>query len=253
MKFTAIIPARFASTRLPGKPLLDISGQPMVQRVHQRAVESGAQRVVIATDDERIRDAAREFGAEVCMTSVHHPSGTDRLQEVVSKLRLHEDEIVVNVQGDEPLIPPAAIRQVALNLAANPEAAIATLCEPIHAADVFFDPNAVKVVADQRGFALYFSRAPIPWPRDAFAESRTVLPDNLGAMRHIGLYAYRVRFLNEYVGWVPAPVERWESLEQLRALWQGARIHVEPACEQVPGGVDTPADLDRVRSLLVGR
>ncbi len=250
MKFTVVIPARYASTRLPAKPTLDIGGMPMIQRVYLRACESGANRVVIATDDARIQALAEGFGAQVCMTSPAHPSGTDRLQEAASQLGLADDDIVVNVQGDEPLIPPAVIRQVALNLAANPEAGIATLCEPIHSADVFHDPNAVKVLADQRGFALYFSRAPIPWPRDAFAVDTQTLPQGLGAMRHIGIYAYRVSFLNDYVRWVPAPIERWESLEQLRALWQGVKIHVDPACEVVPGGVDTERDLERVRALV---
>ncbi len=252
MSFTVVIPARFASTRLPGKPLLQIAGRPMVRHVWERATRSGARRVVIATDDARIRDAALAFDAEVCMTATAHHSGTDRLQEAVRTLGLGDEEIVVNVQGDEPLIPPAVIDQVAANLAAHPRCAIATLCEPLADAAQFFDPNVVKVVAGEDGQALYFSRAPIPWPRDAFAHSREELPPGLPARRHVGIYAYRVAFLHRFVRWPTGTLEAFESLEQLRALEHGESIHVAEAGAAVPGGVDTPADLARVERLLGG-
>lgn len=248
--FVVVIPARYASTRLPGKPLLDIAGKAMIQRVYEQARQSEARQVIIATDDVRIRDAAQAFGASVCMTRVDHVSGTDRLQEVAEQQGWSDDTIVVNVQGDEPLIPPAVINQVARNLAAHREAGIATLCEKITDLETFMDPNAVKVVFDQQGLALYFSRAPMPWPRDAFRERRDTLPAAHPAFRHIGIYAYRAGFLHRFIHWPPAVLEQTESLEQLRALANGVRIHVEPACAKVPGGVDTEADLAAVRRLL---
>ncbi|MEH6825178.1 MAG: 3-deoxy-manno-octulosonate cytidylyltransferase [Motiliproteus sp.] len=250
MAFTVIIPARYASTRLPGKPLLDIAGKPMIQHVYERACASEAQRVIIATDDQRIADAAAAFGAEVCLTSSEHASGTDRLQEVVKKQGLYADDIVVNVQGDEPLIPPRIINQVAHNLAAEPLASIATLSEPIEDLETLLNPNAVKVVADQGGRALYFSRAPVPWPRDAFAADPRQMPGMGGYQRHIGIYAYRVKLLNDFVKWPPCLLEQSECLEQLRAMWNGAYIHVEQADESLPAGVDTQQDLDRIRTLL---
>jgi len=248
--FVIVIPARFASTRLPGKPLLDIAGKPMIQRVYEQAKKSRAREVWIATEDERIEQVARALGARVCLTRHDHVSGTDRLQEVAQQQRWPDSTIVVNVQGDEPLIPPAVINQVANNLACSGKAAMATLCERITDLDVFLDPNAVKVVYDHDGHALYFSRAPIPWPRDAFRENRQVFPSHLAAYRHIGLYAYRVSFLHCFVGWPPTTLEQTESLEQLRGMAQGVAIHVEEACEAVPGGVDTEADLQRTRVLL---
>lgn len=249
MGFSVVIPARFASTRFPGKPLADLAGKPMVQHVYERACASDAARVIIATDDQRIADVARSFGAEVCLTRPDHPSGTDRLQEVVEQLGFQADEVVVNVQGDEPLIPASIINQVARNLIAMSDAGIATLCEPISALDVLLNPNVVKVVTDHRGMALYFSRACIPWPRDAFAapEQCTDLPSGFQWQRHIGMYAYRVSLLNQYVSWPPAAIEQTESLEQLRALWMGVRIHVDLASETPPAGVDTPEDLERIR------
>ncbi|NIB41248.1 3-deoxy-manno-octulosonate cytidylyltransferase [Pseudomaricurvus alkylphenolicus] len=254
MNYTVVIPARYASTRLPGKPLKDIAGKTMVQRVYEQATQSGADRVVIATDDQRIEQQVRSFGAEVCMTSDRHESGTDRLQEVAQQLALADDDIVVNVQGDEPLIPPAVIDQVAANLAANADASVATLSEPIEDAEDYLNPNIVKVVADKSGLALYFSRASIPWPRDSFAGMDLENPPQLPAanlfQRHIGIYAYRVRLLNEFVTWPQAPLETLECLEQLRVLWNGQRIHVAEAQEKVPGGVDTQEDLDRVCRLL---
>lgn len=248
--FVVVIPARYGSTRLPGKPLLDIAGKPMIQRVYEQARQSAAQQVLVATDDARIRDVVKGFGAEVCMTRADHVSGTDRLQEVAQQQRWADDTIVVNVQGDEPLIPPAVINQVARNLAAHPQAGIATLCEAINDIETFMDPNAVKVVFDQQGLALYFSRAPIPWPRDAFRERRNVLPAGHAAFRHIGIYAYRASFLHRFIHWPPAQLEQTESLEQLRAMANGVRIHVEVAAEKVPGGVDTEADLIAVRRVL---
>ncbi len=251
MAFTVIIPARFASTRLPGKPLLDIAGKPMIQRVYEQAGRSDAARVVIATDDKRIAECAEKFGAEVCMTSEEHPSGTDRLQETVSMLGLNDSEIVVNVQGDEPLIPPAVINQVASNLAGMPSAGIATLSEPIRDITTLLNPNVVKVVADDQGGALYFSRAPIPWPRDAFSQAPDTFPAGINFQRHIGIYAYRVKLLNDFVTWSPSSLEVTECLEQLRAMQNGVRIHVEEAVELPPAGVDTEADLHRLRELLV--
>jgi 3-deoxy-manno-octulosonate cytidylyltransferase (CMP-KDO synthetase) len=251
MSFTVVIPARYASTRLPAKPLKEIAGKPMIQHVYERACESDARQVIIATDDVRIEAVAKSFGAQVCMTSVAHTSGTDRLQEVVSSLGLADDEIVVNVQGDEPLIPAQVINQVAQNLATMQDASMATLSEPIHNLADFRNPNIVKVVADTNGRALYFSRAPIPWPRDHFANSNvTDLPANFSAQRHIGIYAYRVALLHKFVSWQPAPLEQIESLEQLRVMWNGQVIHVAEAVVAVPGGVDTEADLQRIKLLL---
>jgi len=250
MSFTVVIPARYGSTRLPGKPLLDIAGKPMVQRVWEQASRSAASSLVIATDDARIREVAEGFGAQVCMTSTEHPSGTDRLQQVAREMAWNDEQIVVNVQGDEPLIPPAVIDQVAANLATRPQAGMATLCEPLETLEELLNPNAVKVVADREGMALYFSRAPIPWPRDAFAQSRDAMPSEGQWQRHIGIYAYRTRFLHQYVTWEPAPLEQLESLEQLRALYNGERIHVAPAVQPVPAGVDTQQDLDAVCASL---
>ncbi len=248
--FTVVIPARYASSRLPGKPLQDIAGKPMVQHVWEQACKSSAQRVVVATDDVRIVEVCRGFGAEVLLTRVEHNSGTDRLAEVAAALGLAADAIVVNVQGDEPLIPPAIIDQVAANLAANPQAAIATLAEPIDDAATLFNPNVVKVVSDLHGLALTFSRAPLPWARDAFAIDREQLPANVPYRRHIGIYAYRAQFLHDFVAWGPCWLEDGECLEQLRALWHGVRIHVADALQAPPAGVDTQDDLDRVRRLL---
>jgi 3-deoxy-manno-octulosonate cytidylyltransferase (CMP-KDO synthetase) len=250
MPYTVVIPSRYGSTRLPGKPLLDIAGKPMVQRVWEQACESRAARVVIATDDERIFTAAREFGAEVCMTSTDHPSGTDRLQQVATELQLADDHIVVNVQGDEPVIPPAVIDQVAQNLKRNSEAGISTLCDPVTSVEELLNPNVVKVVYDLDGLALYFSRAPIPWPREQFAESQDSLPAVNVWNRHIGIYAYRTGFLHRYVTWPPAALEQLEQLEQLRALYNGVKIHVARAIEKVPTGVDTEDDLVAVRKLF---
>lgn len=250
--FHIVIPARYASTRLPAKPLRDIVGKPMVQRVYEQALKAGALSVTVATDDERIGDVVRAFGGVVLMTDPRHPSGTDRLEEVTRLCKLDDDDILVNVQGDEPLIPPEVIRQVALNLSASPDAAVATLCEPIHSLEDFDNPNIVKVVASLQGLALYFSRAPIPWPRDHRLAGAAGLPGNLHAQRHLGIYAYRVSELRDFVGWPVSPLEQIEALEQLRFLWNGKKIHVAPACAAVPGGVDTEEDLNRVIEYLRG-
>ena len=243
-----IIPARYASTRLPGKPLLDIAGQPMIARVVECARAGGAQRVVVATDDERIRDAVTSFGAEVVMTRADHLSGTDRLAEAITLLDLDDDEIVVNLQGDEPLMPPLLIRQVAALLAARPAAVMATACHAINRREDFLNPNAVKVVIDREGHALYFSRAPIPWPRDIMSGASTA---PIKAFRHIGLYAYRAGFVARYAAWPACPLETSESLEQLRVLWQGEKIAVVEAEEAPAAGVDTPEDLERVRKYFI--
>ena len=226
----------------------------MIQRVWEQAGKSAASRVVIATDDGRIENAAREFGAEVCMTNPDHPSGTDRLQEVAALLKLSDDQIVVNVQGDEPLIPPAVINQVASNLAANPQAGVATLAEPIDKVADLLNPNVVKLVTNQQGIGLYFSRAPIPWPRDSLnqlaVELPEELPDEYSFRRHIGIYAYRTVELNRFVTWPVAPLEDSEKLEQLRFMWQGVSIHVADAVENVPAGIDTEEDLQAAINLL---
>nr|WP_288466864.1 3-deoxy-manno-octulosonate cytidylyltransferase [uncultured Pseudomonas sp.] len=248
--FTVVIPARYASTRLPGKPLQDIAGKPMVQHVWEQACKSGATKVVVATDDARIVEACKGFGAQVLLTRVDHNSGTDRLAEVAAALGLAADAIVVNVQGDEPLVPPSIIDQVAANLAGNPQAGIATLAEPIEDLAALFNPNVVKVASDLNGLALTFSRAPLPWARDAFAADRDALPADVPYRRHIGIYAYRAGFLQDFVAWGPCWLENTECLEQLRALWHGVRIHVADALEAPPAGVDTREDLDRVRRLL---
>lgn len=247
--FTVIIPARHASTRLPGKPLADIAGKPMVVRVAERALLAGAARVVVATDDERIKATVEAHGIDACLTSADHPTGTDRLAEAARQLGLADDAIVVNVQGDEPLLSPSLIRAVADLLAANPDAAIATACHPITDPAEVFNPNVVKVVLDASQRALYFSRATIPWARDAFAGGATRVPEGLPLYRHYGLYAYRVRFLLAYPTLPPAPIERFEALEQLRALWHGHRIVVEITAGTPAPGVDTPEDLERVRAL----
>ncbi|MBD8514922.1 3-deoxy-manno-octulosonate cytidylyltransferase [Photobacterium sp. CAU 1568] len=247
MAFTVIIPARYQSSRLPGKPLADIAGKPMIQWVYEQASKAGARQVIVATDDQRIAEVVTSFGGEVCLTRADHESGTERLAEVVEKYQLAADEIVVNVQGDEPMIPPSIIRQVADNLARS-DAPMATLAVEIDHADEVFNPNAVKVVMDKNGYALYFSRASIPWDRDNFAKRPQEIHQNL--LRHIGIYAYRAGFINTYINWEPSALEKIESLEQLRVLWHGEKIHVDVAIEPPPAGVDTPEDLDKVRLLI---
>jgi 3-deoxy-manno-octulosonate cytidylyltransferase (CMP-KDO synthetase) len=251
--YKVVIPARYASTRLPGKPLRDLLGKPMLQYVFEAASRCGAGQVVIATDDPRIEAAARGFGAEVCMTSSDHASGTDRLGEVVRTLGWRDDTIVVNVQGDEPLMPPALIGQVAEDLAAHAQAALATAATPLVAVGEFFDPNVVKVVTDRDGFALYFSRASIPWDRDLLQNGERALPIGIVPLRHIGIYAYRVGYLHRYAQMRPCPLEQAEQLEQLRALWYGERIHVAEASQRPGPGVDTADDLRIVEQLLQAR
>ncbi len=247
MSFHVVVPARYASTRLPGKPLADIGGRPMVVRVVEAALRSAASDVCVATDDERVCAAVEGHGHRAVMTRADHLSGTDRIAEVALELGWADHDIVVNVQGDEPLIEPALIDAVAAALAIDLEAAVATAAHPIATAADFFNPNAVKVVCDAAGRALYFSRAPIPWARDAFATDRAALPLGLGALRHIGIYAYRVGFLHQYGKLAPAPIEHSEALEQLRVLWHGHAIRVAVAdCPPEPG-VDTADDLERVR------
>ena len=251
--FSVLIPARYASTRLPGKPLADVAGKPMVVRVAERARESGAARVVVATDDERIRAAALAHGFDAVMTRSDHATGTDRLAEAAVKLGLPGGDIVVNVQGDEPLLEPALIRQMAALLDGARDAAIATACHPITDPHEAFNPNVVKVALDARNYALYFSRATIPWARDAFAARTDALPAGLPIYRHYGLYAYRVSFLLDYPSLPPSPLERFEALEQLRALWHGHRIVVAITAGTPAPGVDTAADLERVRALYATR
>ncbi|PKO26085.1 MAG: 3-deoxy-manno-octulosonate cytidylyltransferase [Betaproteobacteria bacterium HGW-Betaproteobacteria-8] len=248
MSFKIVIPARYASVRLPGKPLLDIAGKPMVVRVAEKAKVTGAE-IVVATDDVRILDAVKEHGYQAVLTREDHVSGTDRIAEVALKMGWAENEIVVNVQGDEPLIESTLIEEVAFNLAQHNEAAIATACHRIHDKAMMLNPNAVKVVLDKEGYALYFSRAPIPYPRDAFAAGQD-LPDAMLVYRHIGIYAYRTSFLKAYAGLQPSPIEQYESLEQLRALWHGYKISVAVTDHAPAAGVDTEEDLAVMRKLF---
>ena len=239
MKFNVFIPARFASTRFPGKPLVDLGGKPMVIRACERAAASGAASVHVATDDQRIAEAVRAHGHSAVMTQASHPSGTDRIAEAARLVGLGDDEIVVNLQGDEPLMDPALISEVAGALHSDRECAMSTACHPIHAAAEIDNPNVVKVVMDGKGRALYFSRARIPYPRDGGAWHR-----------HAGLYAYRVAFVERFASLAPAPLEKAEALEQLRALWHGYRIAVVVSAREIPPGVDTPQDLEAVRRML---
>jgi 3-deoxy-manno-octulosonate cytidylyltransferase (CMP-KDO synthetase) len=250
MAFTVVIPARLHSSRLPGKVLAPIAGKPMVVHVAERARESGARRVLVATDHADIARAVERHGFEALITAATHATGTDRIAEAVERLGLDPGELVVNVQGDEPLVEPGLVRAVAELLGATPEAAIATACHPIRDAAEMFNPNVVKVVLDHAGFARYFSRAPVPWARDAFAASRAGLPEGLPCLRHIGVYAYRVQFLRVYPRLAPSPLERFEALEQLRALWHGYAIAVALRHDAPLPGVDTPEDLERIRAVF---
>lgn len=248
--FRVVIPARLASSRLPNKPLADICGKPMIVRVLERSELSGADEVWVATDDLQVRDAVHAAGGHAMLTRADHPSGTDRLAEVVGALDWPEDAVVVNVQGDEPLIDPALIALVARTLEDDAGAAVATAAHAIHDAASVFNPNVVKAVCDARGRALYFSRAPIPWARDAFALAREPLPQGFSVLRHIGIYAYRVGFLRQYAKLDASPLERWEALEQLRVLWHGYPIAVKEVDHAPAAGVDTPEDLERVREVF---
>lgn len=247
--FRVVIPARFASTRLPGKPLLAIAGRPMIRWVWERAVASGAAEVLIATDHDGIADACRAFGAEVCMTDPGHASGTDRIAEVAATRGWDDAEVVVNVQGDEPLLPPALVQQVA-ELLLHTDADVGTLGTPIQSLAEYLDTHVVKLVARQDGAALYFSRAPIPWHRDGAVAGLASQQRFAGALRHLGLYSYRVGALRRLAAAPPCALEELERLEQLRALWLGMRIQVDVAMEVPPAGIDTPADLERVNRLL---
>lgn len=244
--FKVVIPARYGSTRLPGKPLLDIAGKPMIVHVCERALEANAEQVVVATDDQRIFDTVSGLGIQVVMTDPNHQSGTERIAEVADQLGWQGDEIVVNLQGDEPLIPPAYIRDVAAALAGQQQAGIATLAANIQYVEEIFNPNAVKVVLDKNGYALYFSRAPIPWNRASFPENHTVDQIGLPHLRHIGMYCYRVDFLQRYCSWPASPLESIESLEQLRILWHGEKVLVKVVAQTPEAGVDTEEDLRRV-------
>jgi 3-deoxy-manno-octulosonate cytidylyltransferase (CMP-KDO synthetase) len=250
--FVVIVPARLASTRLPRKPLADLAGEPMVVRVARRAAASGAERVVVATDSDEVLAACRRFDVEAVLTRAEHPTGTDRLAEAADALELADETIVANVQGDEPLLPPQVVTRVAGLLAQRPDCAMATAAHPLADAAEFFNPNVVKVVTDATGRALLFSRAPIPWARDAFAAARDRLPAGLPAWRHVGLYAYRAAFLRRFPALPRAPIEEQENLEQLRALWHGFGIAVLPLAEPLPPGVDTAEDLEKARALLAG-
>jgi 3-deoxy-manno-octulosonate cytidylyltransferase (CMP-KDO synthetase) len=248
MSFTVIIPARLASTRLPGKPLADIAGKPMVVRVAERAALSGAERVLVATDHPDILAACLAHGVDARLTRSDHPSGTDRIAEVAATLGLADDAVVVNVQGDEPLIDPGLVAATAALIA--PDVPMSTAAHPIHQAAEMFDPNVVKVVLDRAGRALYFSRAAIPWNRDAYAQTRETLPAADAPLRHIGLYAFSQSFLQAYPGLPASPLEKIEALEQLRVLWHGYPIAVHQTDQAPYAGVDTPEDLERVRRLF---
>ena len=249
MSFHVIIPARFAASRLPGKPLLMIGAKPLVQWVWERAQASGAKSVLVATDDERIIAAARKFGADCQMTSAHHASGTDRIAEVVGARGFASDDIVVNLQADEPMMPAKVVAGVAAALRASPSIDIATAVAPIGSLQEFLDPNCVKALRAIDGRALYFSRAPVPWPRDSLAAGQPAA--FAGAWRHIGIYAYRVRSLLQFTAWPPTSLETTERLEQLRALEHGMHIQLVAMPKPPPAGVDTPADLERVRRALL--
>jgi 3-deoxy-manno-octulosonate cytidylyltransferase (CMP-KDO synthetase) len=248
--FKVVIPARYGSTRLPGKPLVEIAGKPLVRHVYERARASAATEVVVATDDERVRDACEAFGADAVLTDSGHQSGSDRIAEVIARRGWPDDAMVVNLQGDEPCMPPALIDQVARDLAEHRSAGMATLAHPIGDTETLFDPHVVKVVTNAAGFALYFSRAPIPWHRDEFGRGKRALPQTVPFLRHIGLYAYRAEFLRRFVGWPAAPLELAESLEQLRCLWHGEPIHVSVVDLEPGPGVDTAADMQRAAAFL---
>ena len=248
--YKIVIPARYASSRLPGKPLIELSGKPMIQHTYERALETGVKDIVIATDDQRIFDVAKSFGADVIMTNPKHENGTERIAEVAEIKGWDKDDVLVNLQGDEPLVPKALIEQTAQGLLLNPEAGMSSICTQIENAEDAFDPNVVKVVLDCRGFAMYFSRAAIPWDRDLYKNGQDTLTQQMPVYRHIGMYGYRVSFLQEYSRMSQCPIEQVESLEQLRALWYGVKIHMG-ITDTPPGhGVDTPADIERVEQLL---
>lgn len=246
--FNVVIPARFGSTRLPGKPLRTIAGKPMILHVCDRAKEAGAEKVIVATDDERIQKVVADAGIDVVMTREDHNSGTERIAEVAISQNWDDSRIVVNLQGDEPLIPPELIRIAAEGLLTQKEASIATLCTPIDTLDELFETSAVKVVLDHQGYALYFSRAVIPWDRDSFSSEKKSMRTHY--FRHVGMYAYTVGFLKRYISWPESELEQIESLEQLRILWRGEKIYVNAIDEMPQAGVDTEADLERVEKFI---
>ncbi len=248
LRFKVVIPARYASTRLPGKPLLNIAGKPMIVHVCAKAQQAGAEQVVVATDDARIFQVVTELGIQAVMTDPNHQSGTERIAEVAERCGWEGNEIIVNLQGDEPLIPVGLIQELAIELAGQQQAGIATLAAQIIDSDEIFNPNAVKVVLNKNGYALYFSRAPIPWDRDGFAQSDKHLTGKMAYYRHIGMYAYTVDFLKHYCSWQSSVLESVESLEQLRILWYGGLIKVKVISETPPAGVDTLDDLLRVET-----
>lgn len=249
--FKVVIPARYGSIRLPGKPLLDIAGLPMIAHVCQRAIEAEAEEIVVATDDQRIFDRVVDLGLKVVMTDANHQSGTERINEVAETLGWNEKDIVVNLQGDEPLIPPAYIKDVALALGNQQQAGIATLAAEITENEEIFNPNSVKVVLNNAGYALYFSRAPIPWDRNSFTATGGEVSHAMPYLRHIGMYAYTVKFLKNYCSWQPSVLETVESLEQLRILWYGQPVLVKTVTKTPQAGVDTQADLERVEKVLL--
>lgn len=251
--FKVVIPARYASTRLPGKPLLDIGGKPMVVRVAERAKLSGAEEIWIATDHSGVAQAVEAHGFNACMTREDHASGTDRIAEVAASRDWPDDAIIVNVQGDEPLIEPQLVQEVVRRLTDYSQAAMSTACHPIENAADMFNPNVVKVVLDAQDYALYFSRAPIPYAREHFRHGGMSLPEGIPAYRHIGIYAYRAGFLKTFTSLAPAPIETAEALEQLRALWRGYRISVAVTGEAPAAGIDTPEDLEKVRRIFDSR
>jgi len=249
MSFIVVIPARYQSTRLPGKVLADINGKPMIQWVVEKAKKSGAEQVIVATDNDEVAQRVSEFGGEVCRTRADHQSGTERLAEVVEQYGFTDDQVIVNVQGDEPFIPPENIAQVAKNLSEQSKARMATLAVKIDDVEEAFNPNAVKVLCDCEGYAMYFSRATIPYDRQRFLASESVEEIGEFYLRHIGIYAYRAGFIKDYVSWPASQLEQIESLEQLRVLWQGEKIHVAVANSRLPvEGVDTPEDLEKARA-----
>ena len=249
--FKVVIPARYASTRLPGKPLLPIAGKPMIAHVCARAQRAGAEEVVVATDDERIYKAVTGLGIKTVMTDPDHQSGTERVNEAVRIYGWEEQDIIVNVQGDEPLIPPELIRELACVLAGQQQAGIATLAAEITDQEEIFNPNAVKVVLNKDDYALYFSRAPMPWDREGFAGDHKLISMKIPYYRHIGMYAYTAGFLQRYCSWQASPLEKVEYLEQLRILWHGEPVKVKIIDESPPAGVDTWEDLTRVENLLM--
>lgn len=249
--FRIVIPARYNSSRFPGKPLVMIGDKTLIQHVYARACASAATEIIVATDDARIATSAAAVGANICMTSSNHQSGSERIAEVITQLNWSDETCIVNMQGDEPCIPASLINQVAVDLMANPDAVMATLATKIDNWDTVFDPNVVKVVIDTKGYALYFSRAAIPWYRQEFNSKLIPFPTTINIYRHLGLYAYRAGFLSRYVNWLPAPIEQAESLEQLRVLWYGERIHVSLTDNVVGPGVDVPSDVLKVQELLV--